>query len=78
LWCSADGVTMAVMIIAVVLATVALVALIAAVIDNRRLGGRWFAGRRRDGDLRFHAPDPHGPLSPADRDAWFGGGSGHS
>jgi hypothetical protein len=69
---------MVLMIVATTLCTVAIVALIAAVIDNRRLGGRWFAGRRRDGDLRFQAPDPHGPLSPADRDAWFGGGSGLS
>jgi hypothetical protein len=69
---------MLIMIVAITLSTVTVGALIAVVVDNRRLGGRWFAGRRRDGDLRFRAPDPHGPLSPADRDAWFGGGSGLS
>jgi hypothetical protein len=65
------------MAVLIVVALIALAVLVAAIIDNRRLGGRrLFAGRRHDGDLRFQAPDPHGPLSPADRDAWFGGGSG--
>ena len=64
------------MTVLIVVAAALLIAVVAAVVDNRRRGGPWFAGRRHDGDLRFQAPDPHGPLSPADRDAWWGGGSG--